>query len=135
MAKYVGKIFKVSNNKLNIRNGGVHFVHVKWYNPFTRKFKCKVITSLDKKKTIPANKRGKAFAGKIVTKIKNDDFVVFSKSEYDKIRTGEVEPIPVTQTENLDNWSGYSSEVYLSRQDLKVTERSKRMKINKKPWY
>ncbi|MCM1043509.1 MAG: hypothetical protein NC548_43760 [Lachnospiraceae bacterium] len=135
MAKYVGKIFKASNDKLHIRGNGAHYVHVKWYNPFTRKFKCKVLTSLDKKKSIPITQRDKAFVGKIVTKLSGDDFVVFSKSEYDKIRKGEVEPIPVSQTENLDNWTGYSSEVYLMRKDLKQTSKTKRIKINKKPWY
>ena len=47
MAKFVGKIFKVSNNKIGIRNDGAHNVHVVWYNPFKRKFRCKVITSLE----------------------------------------------------------------------------------------
>ena len=47
MAKYVGKIFKVNNQKLNIRGKGYHFVHVKWFNPVTRKFRCRVITSLE----------------------------------------------------------------------------------------
>ena len=29
MAKFAGKIFKVSNNKIGIRNDGAHNVHVK----------------------------------------------------------------------------------------------------------
>lgn len=135
MAKYVGKIFKASNEKLNIRWAGSHYVHVKWYNPFTRKFKCKIITSLEKNQSVPPSKRSAFFAGKIASKTKNGDFTVFSKSEYDKLRKGLVEPIPIGQTKNFDNWSGYYSDVYLSRKDLKSTTKTKKMKINKKPWY
>ena len=57
MAKYVGKIFRVNNKTLRIKGSGSHFVHVKWYNPFTHKFRCYVITSLEEKKVLSPGER------------------------------------------------------------------------------
>ena len=47
MPKYVGKIFKVDNRTLKLKGSSTHYVHVKLYNPFTRKFKCRIVTSLE----------------------------------------------------------------------------------------
>ena len=56
MAKYVGKVFRVDNKTLKLKGRSAHYVHVKWYNPFTRMFKCRVLTSLENRQLLVDNK-------------------------------------------------------------------------------
>ena len=51
MARYVGKVLSVPNNGLGLRRSGTHYVHVRWYNPFKKSFWCRIMTSLEQKKT------------------------------------------------------------------------------------
>ena len=108
MAKYVGKIFRVNNAILNIRRRGSHYVHVKWYNPITHKFRCKVITSLEDKKVL-SDKEKRILSSTPYYKEKDNTYNLFSKRKYAKLRNGEIEPIPVKKTKGFDVWSGYSS--------------------------
>ena len=57
MAKYVGKIFKISDNKLGIHGTGAHMVKITWYNPIKRIFYGRVITSLEERKVLKPEDR------------------------------------------------------------------------------
>ena len=129
MAKYVGKIFKVNNQKLNIRGKGYHFVHVKWYNPVTRKFRCRVITSLEKEQKLVGSEREILKNTPYFSK-RDDTFALFSKSKYKKLREGKIEPIPTTKTQGFDVWGGYYETRFLSRKVLRGKEQ-KDMHIRK----
>ena len=107
MAKYVGKIFRVNNTALHIKRRGTHYVHVKWYNPFTRKFRCKVITSLEDKKTL-SDKEKRVLSSTPYHKEKDNTYNLFSKRKYTKLRNGEIQPIPIQKTKGFAVWSGYS---------------------------
>jgi len=85
MAKYVGKIFRVSNKALKIKGKGTHYVHVKWYNPFTRKFRCKVITSLEEEKKL-TNRNREILKTSPFHKKSEKVFTVFSRNKYEKLR-------------------------------------------------
>lgn len=129
MAKYVGKIFRVNNTALHIKRRGTHFVHVKWYNPFTRKFRCKVITSLEDKKRLPTNKR-KNLHAMTFHKENEDTYCLFSRNKYEDLRNGKIVPISVHKTSGFNVWSGYQEtrDVHISA--LKGKEQ-KNMKIKK----
>ena len=129
MAKYVGKIFRVTNKDLKIKGKGVHYVNVTWYNPVTHKFKCKIITSLEDKKAlsneekyllniVPYNREG------------GNTYNLFARRKYAKLRIGEIEPIPVQKLKGFSVWSGYSGERDLSINVLKGKEQ-KHLKIEK----
>ena len=123
MAKYVGKIFRVNNTLLKIKRNGTHYVHVKWYNPFTRKFRCKIITSLEKQTKIDSN--NKRLLGRTPFHKENDVvYSLFLKNKYSKVRNGEIEPIPVTKMEGFSVWSAYSGSRDLSVRALKGKEQS-----------
>lgn len=128
MAKFVGKIFRVSNSKLKIHGNDIHHVKVKWYNPFNHKFKCRVITSLEERvdKTALNGETAKVACSVYNTKTKTH--CLLSKTKYKQLRNGKIEPIPITECENFDVWSGYSKTVYLTKKDLK---RKSNMKIKK----
>lgn len=106
MAKYVGKIFRVSNKALKIKGKGTHYVHVKWYNPFTRKFRCKVITSLEDEKKL-TNKKRDILKTSPFHKKSEQIFAVFSRNKYEKLRSGKITPIPAGKTKGFKVWSGY----------------------------
>ncbi len=132
MAKFVGKIFQVSNNKLGIRNSGAHYVHVTWYNPFKRKFRCKIVTSLESEK---------ALNGKQLKELKTTPYVkkrgtknifrLFKRNKYAKIRKGEIQPIPESKLQGFDVWSGYQNTVELTVSDLKNSKVQNDKKILK----
>ena len=128
MAKYVGHIFKVNNAALGIKRSGSHYVHVKWFNPFSRKFWCKIITSLEERKSLDQIKASKK--AKICLKGGGDDFYIFAERKYAKLRNGEIVPIPVDKTEGFSVWSGYYGSRYLARSKLKGN-RKLHMKIKK----
>lgn len=130
MAKYVGKIFKVSNPKLKIHGNDIHHVSVKWYNPFTHMFKCRVITSLEDKVSQPELKGDTAKVACATYDAKTKTHSVLNKRKYKQLRNGSIEPIPINKCENFDVWSGFSKTVYLSKKDLKLNNVSK-MKIKK----
>ena len=118
MAKYVGKIFRINNSKLKIRGNDVHYIHVKWFNPFSRKFKCRVITSLeDMKHKTTVNK---SYLEKVYSSYNNEreSFCILNKKKYKKLRNGYIEPIPLDRCVNFDVWAGFTKTVNLSRSDL-----------------
>ena len=129
MAKYVGKIFKVNNTALNIKRHGTHYVHVKWYNPFTRKFRCKVITSLEKEQKLSVEER-RVLQTTPFLKKEEGTYLLFSKNKYNKLRNGKIVPIPATKTEGFGVWSGYQDTRDVHINALKGKEQ-KHMKIKK----
>lgn len=132
MAKYVGKVFKVSNNKLGIRNSGAHNVHVTWYNPLKRKFRCKVITSLESEETLVGKQRKKLNRTPYVKKPgTDDDYYLFKRGKYRSIRNGNLTPIPITKVDGLSHWSAYSDTVELTINDLKKSKEQSDIKIRK----
>lgn len=128
MAKFVGKIFRVSNSKLKLHGNDIHYVDVKWYNPFNHKFKCRVITSLEERlgKTELSSEQAKIACS--VYDTKTQTHCVMKKNKYIQMRNGKIEPIPITQCENFDVWSGYSKTIYLTKKDLK---KKSKLKIKK----
>ena len=129
MAKYVGKIFRVNNAALNIKRRGTHYVHVKWYNPFTRKFRCKVITSLEDKKIL-SDEEKRILSSTPYHKERDNTYNLFSKRKYSKLRNGEIQSIPVQKTKGFNVWSGYSGSRDLFISALKGNEQ-KHLKIDK----
>ncbi len=134
MGKYVGKIFRVNNNKLGIQKAGSHFVHVKWFNPFNNKFYCKVITSLEtNKKLVTKEEKSKNLKGKLGFKNNGDNFSIIGRKDVLKIKKGDVTPIPNGNLVNFDNWSGYFKNVILSKTHLESDSESSSMKIKNIP--
>ena len=107
MAKYVGKVFRVDDKKLKIRGNGAHYVYVKWYNPFTRKFRCRVITSLENRKVIPERERHGVLSSNSYYKIDEKTYNIFNRRKYEKLRNGDIEPIPAKKTKGFKVWSGF----------------------------
>ena len=131
MAKYVGKIFKVNNKALKIKGSGTHYVHVKWYNPFTRKFRCNIITSLENKKELDENQRRNLHLMTFSKEKRNSElYYVFNRQKYNKLRNGKIVPIPFSKTQGFEVWSGYSDVKNLHISSLKNNEQ-KHMKIKK----
>lgn len=130
MAKYVGKIFKVPNNKLGIHSSGAHYVHVAWYNPFKRKFRCKVLTSLEEKKEL-IGKQIKQTGKTAYAKGSGNTFFLFKKRKYKLLREGKIQSIPVQNLQGFDVWSGYMDSRDLHISVLKNSKYQKDMKINK----
>lgn len=131
MAKYVGKVFKVPNSRLGIRNNGAHYVHVTWYNPFKRKFRCKTITSLETEKTLEGKQYKELRKTLHVKKVgSRNTYYIFKNDKYKKVRNGYLQPIPVTKTNGLPLWSAYSSTVELNLSDLKKGKKTD-IKISK----
>ncbi len=128
MAKYVGKIFKVDNKTLMLKGSAMHYVHVKWYNPFTRMFKCKIITSLEKRKFLRENKR--VLGSTPYHKNEDESYSFFEKQKYSKLRSGKIEPISVLKTSGFDSWHGYEGTRYLHAKQLKGKEQ-KHLSIKK----
>ncbi|MBQ8229683.1 MAG: hypothetical protein IJZ32_03195 [Clostridia bacterium] len=129
MAKYVGKIFRVNNTALNIKRRGTHYVHVTWYNPFTRKFRCKVITSLEDKKVLSEDEK-RVLSSTPYHKEKDNTYNLFSKRKYSKLRNGDIQPISAQKTKGFEVWSGYSGSRDLFVSVLKGNEQ-KHLKIEK----
>ena len=100
MAKYVGKIFQVANRHLGIKKQGCHYVHVTWYNPFSRKFRCKVITSLEDKHVLSKTER--KILGTTPFYLSDRTYYLFRKKLYPDIREGNITPIPVPKTEGFE---------------------------------
>ena len=118
MAKYVGKIFEVPNVHLRIKGSKTHKVHVKWYNPFKRKFKCNVLTSLEEKIPLTSDNR-KGMHRKVGYYDKTSDtFFQFDKGKYAKIRNGKIMLIPRDKLQGFELWSGYEGTRYLSKNVL-----------------
>ncbi len=130
MAKYVGKIFKVPNSKLKIHGNDIHYVSVKWYNPFTHMFKCRVITSLEDKVSLSSLKGETAKIACISYDPKTKTNLLLNKRKYKQLRNGSIEPIPINKCENFDVWSGFAKTIYLSKKDLKLNNK-RNMKIKK----
>ena len=100
MAKYVGKIFKVNNAALKIKRNGAHFVHVKWFNPFTKRFKCKIITTLEDKRELKGDDKRVLGTGPF-HKERGDVYSIFSKGKYERLRNGDITPIPVSKNKRF----------------------------------
>lgn len=131
MAKYVGKVFKVPNNRLGIRSKGAHYVHVTWYNPFKRKFRCKTITSLEVEKSLEGKQYKELRRTPYVKKQgSKNTFHLFKREKYPSIRDGRLTPIPVSKTSGLPLWSAYNSTVELNITDLKKGKKTD-IKISK----
>jgi len=132
MAKYVGKIFKISNKDLNIRGVGAHNVHVQWYNPFKRVFRCRVITSLETSKELDGKLKKELDNTAYYYDKKNNVYHLFRKKRYLKLRSGVIEPIPMEQTKGFEHWSGYYGAQDLNINTLKKGKAQKGMEIIKK---
>ena len=128
MAKYVGKIFRVDNKNLKLKGNSAHYVHVKWYNPFKRVFKCRIITSLEKREVLGENKR--VLGSAPYHKNEDGSYSIFEKQKYSKIRSGKIEPISVSKTKGFDYWHGYEGTRYLHVRQLKGKEQ-KHLRIKK----
>lgn len=125
MAKYVGKIFKVNNKDLNIKGNGSHFVEVKWFNPFNKKFKCNVITSLeDEYPKSNINKDVLRYNCRYFNK-ETQKHCVLNNDKYRKMRFGVIKPIPFNKTENFNVWSAYAESVTLHKSKLKYLTNKK----------
>ena len=107
MAKYVGKIFKVNDKNLKIHGNSSHFVYVKWYNPFTRKFRCRVITSLEEQKFIPEQDRHGVLSSNSYYQVNKNTYNIFNRHKYRKLRSGDIEPIPMKKAKGFKVWSGF----------------------------
>lgn len=130
MAKYVGKIFRSNNNLLGIHKAGSHFVHVKWYNPFKRHFYCKVLTSLSENVTANTDKEKRnLLKGKIVYKLADTKYQIIDRKNITLIKEGNVEPISQSRLINFKNWTGYSKNVILNKNDLISDNDTHKMKI------
>ena len=129
MAKYVGKVFSVPNNKLGVRRSGTHYVHVKWYNPFKKLFFCRIMTSLEKKKT--SEELTTDDKKKRIIRKRRDFYHVFEEQKFDRLRNGDITPIPVGKIEGSDVWSGYENSVYLKRSVLSPKSRRTSIRIKK----
>ena len=130
MAKFVGKIFKVSNKDLGLRNNGVHYVHIAWYNPFKRKFHCKVLTSLEEKKEL-VGREIKQAQKTAYAKGDGNTFYLFKKHKYKLLREGKIQPIPAQNLEGFSVWSGYMENRDLHINILKKSKVQSKMKIKK----
>ena len=107
MAKYVGKIFKIPDKHLRLRGNGAHMVKITWYNPLKRIFYGRVITSLEERKVL--TKEDKKFLHLQTYHREQDDvFLLLKRNKYEKIRNGNITPIPVTKAKGLSVWSGFS---------------------------
>ena len=113
MAQYVGKVFKIKNSSLGIKGSGTHDVHVTWFNPKTKKFSCKILTSLERVE--PKEKLSKR-KNTIVRKVEGDKFFVFERQKYVKLREGKIVPIPVGKVKGTTDWMGYeeSKDLHIS---------------------
>lgn len=129
MAKYVGKIFVLPNNALNIKRTGAHCIHVQWYNSRTHKFRCRTITSLEERKEIPATEREDFLKDNLYHKEDDGTFSIFKKHKYRKIRDGRIEPIPMQILEGFSAWSGYEGTQFLTKSQLKNAKEQKNMRI------
>ena len=129
MAKYVGKIFKVNNAALKVKRNGSHYVHVKWYNPFTRRFRCKVITSLETRKTL-LGKEKRVLGSSLFHRESDDEYSIFNKKKYERLRKGHITPIPISKTKGFGVWSGYEETRDLHISVLKGNEQ-KHLSIKK----
>lgn len=119
MAKYVGKIFQVTNRKLGIKRNGAHYVDIVWFDPKMKTFLGKVITSLEEKCVIPREERQKLKNNIFIQSKDNKDlFRIFEKNKYYKVRNGEIDPIPADDMHGFDVWGGYENNVRLSKKDL-----------------
>ena len=120
VAKYVGKVFRVDNKTLKLKGSAMHYVHVIWYNPFTRRFKCRIITSLENRKFLGENKR--VLGSTPYHKNEDGSYSFFEKQKYSKIRDGKIEPISVKKSTGFDTWHGYEGTRYLHVRNLKGKE-------------
>lgn len=131
MAKYVGKIFEVNNAALGLRGNKTHKVHVQWYNPFKRIFRCKVITTLEDKTKDLSSLRDSRRTNTYITK-RGEEFYLFDKGKYERLRKGEIVPIPMSKTEGFVLWSGYEHTRNLRLKTLKDSQHIKNCKIRRK---
>lgn len=130
MAKYVGKIFRVSNTKLGLRGNSTHYVYVQWYDMKNKDFKCRVISSLEREKKFSKNDPERAILGKsIFHRSSEDSFCIFKKQNYEMLRDGDIEPIPMRKLENATHWFGFTKSLRLNKEDLKYE--NKEMKYKK----
>ncbi|MBE6645963.1 MAG: hypothetical protein E7612_11445 [Ruminococcaceae bacterium] len=120
MAKYVGKIFRIDNRTLKLKGASTHYVHVKWYNPFTRLFRCRVVTSLENRIFLGENKR--TLGSTPYHKNEDQSYSLFEKQN-SKLRSGKIEPIPISKAKGFDSWHGYEGTRYLHARHLKGKER------------
>ena len=107
MAKYVGKVFKIPDRQLGIRGNGAHMVKITWFNPFKKLFHGRVITSLEERKFLKKEDK-KYLHLQNYHKESEDVFLIMKRSKYEKLRNGNIVPIPVTKVNGLSVWSGYS---------------------------
>ena len=129
MAKYVGKIFKVNNATLKIKRNGAHYVHVKWFNPFTKRFTCKIITTLEDKRELRGDEKRVLGTGPFHRE-QGDLYSIFSKGKYERLRKGDIVPIPVSKTKGFGVWTGYEHTRHVQISALKGKEQ-KHLSIKK----
>ena len=126
MAKYVGKVVQLPNSILKLQGSGTHYVHVKWFDPKSKLFHCKVITSLEERVVFS---KGKKKMGKSpYFREKGSPVVnVFLRGKYEEVRKGLIDPIPIGKTSGFDGWVGY----FESRQLTLHTLRKARLKTKR----
>ena len=129
MAKYVRKIFKVNNAALKLKRDGAHYVHVKWFNPFTKRFRCRVITSLENKRELKGDDKRMLGSGPF-HRVSGDIYNTFNKGKYERLREGHITPIPVSKSESFGLWIGYEEMKDVHISVLKGKEQ-KHLKIKK----
>ena len=129
MAEYVGHIFKISNKVLRLPRRGTHYVHVTWFNPRTKMFRCKIITSLERQMNLPKDRRQILSTGPSAH-IEGDTFNLYDARTYKKLRAGVITPIPTTKSHGFPVWSGYFGVRELGIQQL-VGNKSKNKHIDK----
>lgn len=105
MAKYVGKIVRINNKTLRIREDGVHFVHIQWFNPVTKKFYCRVLTSLEH--VLDANPNPSDGEPMIAGKSKKYKFYTINPRKYSQLINGKFQIIPLRKTRGFDLWGAY----------------------------
>lgn len=120
MAKYVGKIFKVDNKKLGLRKSRTHFVYVQWFDPKNKNFKCRVISSLETERYFEKDDPHRfEINGSLHHKNDENSFCFFKDDHYERLRNGDIEPIPMGDLENATHWYGFTKTVTLDKNDFK----------------
>ena len=115
---------------MKIKRNGAHYVHIQWFNPFTKRFRCKIITTLEDKVELKGDDKRILGKGPFHKEI-GDIYSVFAKNKYERLRKGQITPIPVSKTEGFGVWIGYEESKDLHISVLKGREQ-KNLRIKKK---
>ena len=132
MAKYVGKIFNVKNSILGIRRRKTHNCLVEWFNPKTKKFRCRIITSLEDQVSLENEVKESILSSTPYHKVDENVFNLFKLKKYNKLRDGKITPIPQSQLLGTTIFHGFEKTVDLSLSQLRKSKLNKQLNFNKK---